>query len=336
MINTAARTYFAIAGVAAATAIIYHLAVGDLAGTFLFVFVLLAANLVGLALAGSGVNDRAPFVAADAPPPAQVPVGRAAAPRPSNWPLVIAFAGAIGALGLSYGTPVVIVGLIGALLAAGGWCAQAWREHPSWTPRVGAHVGERLVTPFTLPVAVALLVLALVVCISRVLLAVDEKAAVAVAAVLAMVLLATFAFLASRPRNDRTLLGTLGGVTLLALVAAGVAGAAKGERRFEPAADTNRNVFALVARGTKFNRDSLTVPGGQPITVKFTNDDPGTYHNVAVYTAKEGGKPVAESQPVQGPQKTTYTYTFADPGTFAFRCDFHSNMVGTLTVEPGP
>jgi plastocyanin len=147
------------------------------------------------------------------------------------------------------------------------------------------------------------------------------------------VVLAAFAFVASKPRSNTTLLGTMAGVAFLALAGAGVAGAAKGERTFEPAREPTTEAFSLVAKGTKFNKDALTVPAGKPFTVNFTNEDSGTYHNVAIWTEKAGGKPVMNGEPIKGVEKLRYTFEIRDPGTYAFRCDFHANMVGTVNAE---
>jgi plastocyanin len=223
--------------------------------------------------------------------------------------------------------------LVACLIAAGGWLGQVFREDLSYSPRAQARVWERVVGPVGVPVSALALTAFIVICISRVLLAVNEKVSVAVALVTAVVVLAGFAFVASRPRSGRVLLGLLGGIALVALAAAGIAGAAKGERKFEPAAAVNANLYSLTARNTQFSKSQLTVKAGTPITIVFHNDDPAIYHNVAIYTAPKGGSPVADGQPIQGVNKKAYVFTIPQPGTYAFRCDFHANMVGTLTVQ---
>ena len=42
---------------------------------------------------------------------------------------------------------------------------------------------------------------------------------------------------------------------------------------------------------------------------------------------------IVNGQPVQGVKKIVYTFSVSQPGTYAFRCDFHANMTGTLTVK---
>ncbi|MDQ1395600.1 MAG: hypothetical protein QOG64_859 [Acidimicrobiaceae bacterium] len=333
MINTAARLYLALALVAVISAVAYNGAIGDRAGALLLLYLFLAAAIAGVAMLATGIQDSAPRIAEDASPPELIPVGRAAMARPSNWPIVGGVALGLVALGLSLGAPMVVVGLVACAIAAGGWLGQVFREDPSFTPRHQARVWERVVGPIGVPLSALALTAFIVVCVSRVLLAVNEKVSVVVALAVAILVLAGFAFVAARPRSGRTLLGLLGGAALVALAAAGIAGAAKGERQFEPAAAVNPNVFSLTAKNTQFSKSQLTVKAGTEVTISFHNDDPGIYHNVGIYTAPKGGSPVADGQPIKGVDKKAYVFDIKAPGTYAFRCDFHANMVGTLTVQ---
>ena len=134
---------------------------------------------------------------------------------------------------------------------------------------------------------------------------------------------------ASRPRARGTILAVLGGITLVAVAGAGVAGAAKGEREFEKKG-TSPQIVRVVAKNTKFNVTELQVPAGEKFTLHFSNEDAGIYHDVSVYT--ESGKPVVAGQPIAGVDKTNYLWDIA-PGKYTFRCDFHANMTGTLTAQ---
>jgi len=90
-----------------------------------------------------------------------------------------------------------------------------------------------------------------------------------------------------------------------------------------------------VAKNTQFNKDQLTVKAGQNYTLTFTNGDLDIYHNVAIYTAATNGAPIQNFRPIKGLSRAVYDGTAPKtPGTYAFKCDFHANMVGTFTVTP--
>src|SRR3954469_14119552 len=114
-----------------------------------------------------------------------------------------------------------------------------------------------------------------------------------------------FAFIASRPRARGTILAVLGGITLVAVAGAGVAGAAKGERDLEKKGE-GPPVIAVVAKNTQFNKTQLQVPGGEKFTLHFSNEDAGIYHDVSVYT--QAGKPVVAGEPVVGVGQKKYDW----------------------------
>src|SRR4051812_47922011 len=108
MINTAGKFAFVLTVIGFALAIGYGIAVGDRAGTLLFVALGIASLVLGLSLSGSGALDRAPWVDPESPI-ADVPVGRSAATRPSWWPLALAAAGTVGVAGLAVGAAMIYV-----------------------------------------------------------------------------------------------------------------------------------------------------------------------------------------------------------------------------------
>ena len=62
MINTGARIYFTIAGLALVGAIAYNIAADDRVGTTLLIFLMILSALTGVAVAGAGITDRALYV----------------------------------------------------------------------------------------------------------------------------------------------------------------------------------------------------------------------------------------------------------------------------------
>jgi plastocyanin len=331
--NSAAKLQFGFAAVALVSAIVYLRVTGDPALFILNMGVALAFVLGGLAMAGAGVRDRAPHYlsADDAPPLEMVSVDRSQQSRPSAYPLVAAIAAGVLALGLAVGHVLVWVGVILAIIAAGGWLAQSFREDPSWTPREGERISQRLLAPVGLPVLAVALIGVIVISVSRVLLAVSQHASVAVAFGLAAVVLVAFFIVAARPRVSRAALTVLSAFALIAVIVAGSVGAASGYRTFEH--QPGNPTLSQTAQNTSYSVNSFTVPAGQVVNINFDNLDRGVYHNIAVYTQNPGGSPIWTGEPIRGVKKITYTAQFNQPGQFAFRCDFHPTaMTGTFTV----
>lgn len=335
MINTSAKIEFAIAAAAVVMAIGVAVAFDDPGGFVLLFGVCMALALAGLAVAASGFSDRAPRYPspADAPPVQMVTVGRTQTPRPSPWPLFGAIAAAVVAIGLAAGHGLVIVGVICALLASAGWLSQTWREDPSFSPREGARISSRLLTPVGLPVMALGLIAVVVISVSRILLTLPRAGSISVAFVLAVLLLVAFFALSSRPNLGRRTLAFFAGFAILAVVTAGSVSAANGYRTFDKQS-IGPAPLTLVAHHTAYQQKTLTVVQGQSTTIKFENLDSGIYHNVAVYG--KDGTPYWAGEPVKGVRNISLTHTFdLPPGTYTFRCDFHPTiMVGTFIVEP--
>jgi plastocyanin len=246
-----------------------------------------------------------------------------------------ALAAGLVAVGAAEGVAYVVAGgLLGAATAA-FWTAQVWQEHPSWTPRLGSRMSQRVLVPGLLPV-VALLTTALIaISLSRVLLAVSKDGSVVVAMVAAIVIFGTCAIVAYRPRLGP---GTLIGLIAVAAVFAGTAGvfgAAAGERTFHPEHAAHVG-FKIVAQNIAFDKKEITVPAREDIRGDFANLDHGTYHDFAVY--KPGpdpsttGAPVFASRPI-AEGEVVFDMRLAEPGRYVFVCDFHPNMRGDLVAE---
>jgi plastocyanin len=330
--NTAAKLQYGFAVTALVLAIVYGVAIEDPTGFVLLLGIFVAFTLSALAVNSVGVRDRAPVYRSmeDAPPLQTVVVDRSALLPPNPWPLIAAVAIGTLAVGVAVNQTVLIVGIVACLIAAAGWFGQAWREDPSYTAREGERISERLLGPFGLPLLALTLIGVIMISLSRVLLAVSKKGSVVVALVVAVVILSVFFLLSARPRLSRLAFGLLAGVALLALIAAGSAGAASGYRTFENH-NTNPPVHQ-VAKNINYSVKTITVTAGQTARIVFSNDDHGTYHNIAVYTENPGGTPIWTGEPIKGVRTITYTNVFPTAGKYAFRCDFHATMVGTFNV----
>ena len=69
--------------------------------------------------------------------------------------------------------------------------------------------------------------------------------------------------------------------------------------------------------------DNLTVVIGVNNTVMWTNDDPAHHTVTASDHSFDSGDMV---------QGATYSYTFTKAGTYAYICNYHNWMKGTITV----
>lgn len=334
MLNLATKLLLALAAVAVALGTGYGVAVGERSGMTLLFFLALAAVVAGLAAVV--VHDVPPVVPTDAPPPERRAATVGTPARGSGWPLAAAVAVTILAAAAALGTRVVIGGVVAVLAATAGWFGRVWSEHPSWTPRARERASSRLLVPVGLPVAMVLLALAIAVSLSRVLLAIPERAAVMVALVAALVIMGICSWVASRPRLGSSALVALAAVAGVSMVGAGIAGALSGEREIEHH-ESDENLIHLSARNTKFSRDRLEVPAHDEVTIEFDNKD-DVFHNVAVYRG-EGltATPVFNGEGFVGDDERTYELHTPAPGIYTFLCDFHpTTMKGELVVEPGP
>jgi len=330
--NTASKVQYGLAATALVLAVVYGFAIEDPTGFVLLLGIFVAFTLGAMAVSAAGVTDRAPVYGSvhDAPPLQTVVVDHSIAP-PNPWPFISAVAVGILGVGVAVSINVVIVGVIACLIAAAGWFGQSWREDPTYTPREGERITQRLVAPFGMPALALALVGIIIISLSRVLLAVPKKASVVVALAVAIVVLSVFFFLSARPRLGRGVLAMLAGFTIVALIAAGGVSAANGYRTFDSHAAPPP--IKEIVSNTTYSVKEITVTAGQPVRITFRNLDAGVYHNVAVYSANPVGTPMWTGEPIKGVRTITYTNVFPQAGKYAFRCDFHPTaMVGTFNV----
>jgi plastocyanin len=222
---------------------------------------------------------------------------------------------------------------------------------------------SRVLLGLGIPLGAFLFLAAMILAFSRILLAVPEELAPWVALLFATNILVACAVAA-------TVRGTRGFVFVIAIVVVtiaggGVAGAVLGERPVEsliegeqaappgsPAPGQSPGAppagqpgggggggqkpggapVQLTAQGIAFSTSELALPAGGEDVIAFTNNDPGTPHNFAIYT-EQGGEAIFQGEIITGPASTEYHFTAPDPGTYHFQCDVHPTvMFGTATV----
>jgi plastocyanin len=308
----------AVAGIVAAVA---PTLLDDKAAWVILLGVFLAAAAVAFGIGRT--------VGADLPPVgeagAATPVDPADAPRPSYGPVIGAVAATVLAAGGALGPRYVVVAAVIAAVAITVWTVDTLRTNVH--PVDATNVDHRLISPLALPVGAFLLAITIAIAFSRVLLAVSETASWVLAFIVAAVVLAILAVIASRSPASKVVVGAAG-VGMLAVLVAGGAGAGVGERDFEKH-ESHTPMAEITAKNIAFDRNVLAFPADEDVELTFTNLDVGTFHNVAVYT--EDNQPVFAGKPIA---KDDVEYKFKTPaaGTYRYVCDFHPAMTGELRI----
>jgi len=332
----ATKSLLGLGMAALAAAVVYGVAANEGSATSVLAFTGVAAIALGLATLSTG-SDRPPVPAAEGPVPHYPPAGRRPM-YPSIFPLAAALAVGVLAVGAATNAVIVVPGLIVTAAALLGWLFQTWTEHPVFSARFGARLSDRLLVPLGLPVAVFSLVLIIALSLSRVLLALPESGSRAVALAVAVVILGGGFIVASQERVARAALSLLCVVAFVAVVGAGAAGLAHGERHFEkkgPAAAGAASHTAKIATNDDqiaFDVSTLDLVAAEPNVVSFDNQSHGIPHNVGIYD-KKGGSELFAGKIVTGPGQVDYQVPAMPAGTYYFQCDVHpAQMFGTVTV----
>ena len=335
MFSYPTKVLTALTVAAALAAGVFYAVVGGRAGAVLFLMLSLAGFLALCAVIGARVIDIAPDVPADAGPPEANAHTPGPAATGSVWSMLAAAAFALLAVGAATNSAVLITGIIAVCLASLGWFAKAWTDHPTWTPRVSGRVSDRFVAPLMLPVGGTMLAALIAISISRILLATSVDIAPWISLVVAIAILGACAWVASRPRMASTILSAMAAVAAVAMVGAGAVGAAQGEREFHK--EHEPEPVVIHAKGSNFVEKRVEAAiHDDKIHIEFVNEDEEIFHNVALYESEAAdAEPVWNGAGFPGHDEREYSFEAPDPGTYAFRCDFHANMVGTFVVQGG-
>ena len=108
---------------------------------------------------------------------------------------------------------------------------------------------------------------------------------------------------------------------------------ASGEASAAPGGSANPNLVQISAQGIKFEQSAVTAPANTPFQVVFENKDPGTAHNVALRLGDANGSELFKGAVFNGVETRTYDVPALDAGSYAFVCDVHPTMIGTLTAK---
>ena len=223
MFSAASKLWFTVGFLAVVAAAAVVAFTGDRSAFML----LLASGLAVAALGGLAFAYMRPdpheALDLDAPLGESRPADTTDLPHPSPWPMLLALALGVVAIGAALDKSLLLLGGVLALAAGFVWLSQAWREHPSWTPAMTDRINNRFVVPIGLPGTILVLGGIGVYSFSRILLALAGDGAVLVAGVTALVLLVAFAVIASKPNAGRRALGALAAGAAILLVGSGIA-----------------------------------------------------------------------------------------------------------------
>jgi hypothetical protein len=181
-------------------------------------------------------------------PPAAVPAGL------SWWPLLAALGTGVVIVGLVFSNVLLWGGVAILVAAAVEWTVKAWSERATEDAAANAEYRSRMLQPAEVPIASALVIGLVAVAISRVLLAVPKSAAVYIIILLAAVIFGVANLLASRPELKTRVLGAVVFVSLLVIIAAGIAGGISGTRDIEE----HHGEGALAASSADGSHEMLT------------------------------------------------------------------------------
>ncbi len=202
--------------------------VGDHVGYFVLMLFAVSAGFIGIMLVA--FRDADPEALAELAggelPPSQGPT------TPSYWPIISAFGVGVLIIGLVTHIAFAIVGLLILLVAVFEWMMAAWADRATGDPEANRELRSRIMRPVELPVVGALSMAALVLAVSRVLLAVSQEWAVWVAVILAGVIFLGAVILAIVERPNKNLVAGVLALGAVAAIAGGVITASIGERDF--------------------------------------------------------------------------------------------------------
>jgi hypothetical protein len=148
----------------------------------------------------------------------------------SYWPLVTAFAAGITIVGLAVDSLFFVVGLVLLAIATFSWTVRAWAERATGDPGTNRELRHTLMDPLEIPVLGVVAAGVVILCISRLLLAIPSSAATFVIIIVAVAVFLGAFILASRPELKRSLVVAVLLVGGLALIGAGIAGGVAGEK----------------------------------------------------------------------------------------------------------
>jgi plastocyanin len=88
----------------------------------------------------------------------------------------------------------------------------------------------------------------------------------------------------------------------------------------------------LVAEDIEFKQETLVATANADITLTLDNQDSGTLHNFALYTAKDGDN-LYRGDTFEGKESREFRFRSPAAGVYYFRCDVHPEMDGAFITK---
>lgn len=187
---------------------------------------------------------------------------------------------------------------------------------------------KRILYPIALPIAALGVIAVMAFGGSRILLAVPEAWSVAIAFAIAATVLFYASVLSAVPTVKPSQRG-LAMVLAVAVMGAGGWGLGKGGRTIE----AHASGIPLVAQAIAWTEKELKVPVDAPFKVALDNQDAGIPHNLAIYADDSfSGAALFTGEIFSGVATKVYDIEPLKGGSYAFRCDVHPSMLGTITA----
>ena len=149
------------------------------------------------------------------------------------WPIVAGFSVAFVVLGLAIGSSMFVIGCVGLTIATVEWAVRAWSDRATGDPEVNAAIRSRLMHPIEIPAMAVIGIGGLVLCVSRILLALPKGGSYAVFILVPAVIFGVGVLIVTKPKLSQSVIAGLLLVGGLAILAGGVAAAIAGEREPE-------------------------------------------------------------------------------------------------------
>jgi hypothetical protein len=280
MFTTGSKFFFGASAIAAAAAVVYATSSGDplFTGTIVLVGLAVVAGFLGGLVSAFRDATRPAAAGAEAIAPAH-----RAAPY-SVWPILVAFAAGVTALGIAVDRRALLLGVVALLVLGVEWVVQSWTDGASNDPSYNGWVRGKFMHAIEFPVLGAVGVGFVGFLFSRLMLTLHETAAVVAFIGLGALILVGATILANSPGASRKLLPLFLVVGGVGLVAAGVVGIARGEADHAElheklpnivAAKSNPEAVVHLGEGGALEPAQLIVPKGTFTNLIFRNDDPG-------------------------------------------------------------
>jgi hypothetical protein len=256
MITTGAKLYLGFAALALVAAVIYGWGstggllgpvtggltggIGDHTGYI----TLLAVGLVSLSLGVTIVAFRdadsevlADYAQLEQAPEVDTPQGA------SYWPIVGAVAAGLVVVGAAVNTQLFLLGCIIGGVVLLEWMVSAWSDRATGDPATNRRIRNRIMYPLEIPVFGAIGIVVVVLCLSRVLLALSKNGAVIAGIVVSVLILGAAVAIAASPKAGRTAVAIVFVLGAVGVLASGVIAAVEGERTIHPHEEPTDTTF---------------------------------------------------------------------------------------------